>query len=538
MRICNNNMGIPSYFSNLIKQYPHIIKKLIKNDMKVNNFFLDSNSIVYDCVRSINFEENLNETTYQKIIKNVIGKLEEYIAIVNPNNLIMISLDGTPPVAKLDQQRQRRYKSWYTTKMLTTETGPKVKPVAFDTIEITTGTRFMSELNSKLIAHFSNPARYGVKKIIVSTSDEAGEGESKIYEYIRSGKEVARDSTCLVYGLDADLIMLSINNLPVCPNIYLFRETPEFIKSINSSLEPNANYVMDIPTLANTIMSYMNNDKAPEKLVRVYDYIFICFFLGNDFLPHFPAINIRTGGIDKMLNAYKATIGGTKEVLTDGKTIYWKNVRKMVAFLAEREEEYILAETNMRNKYQHTHYPTDTHEQRFAKFNALPTYEREVELYIKPHKSHWQHRYYSALCNLDKDELREKQICTNYLEGLEWTLKYYTTGCPDWRWCYNYNYPPLLSDLIKYIPYFDTTYIKNANTRPVSQLVQLCYVLPKHSLHLLPANVYKRLLEAHPEWYGENYNIIWAYCKYFWESHAQLPEIDIHELEQFLHTCV
>ena len=538
MRICNNNMGIPSYFSNLIKQYPHIIKKLIKNDMKVNNFFLDSNSIVYDCVRSINFEENLNETTYQKIIKNVIGKLEEYIAIVNPNNLIMISLDGTPPVAKLDQQRQRRYKSWYTTKMLTTETGPKVKPVAFDTIEITTGTRFMSELNSKLIAHFSNPARYGVKKIIVSTSDEAGEGESKIYEYIRSGKEVARDSTCLVYGLDADLIMLSINNLPVCPNIYLFRETPEFIKSIDSSLEPNANYVMDIPTLANTIMSYMNNDKAPEKLVRVYDYIFICFFLGNDFLPHFPAINIRTGGIDKMLNAYKGTIGGTKEVLTDGKTIYWKNVRKMVAFLAEREEEYILAETNLRNKYQHTHYPTDTPEQRFAKFNALPTYEREVELYIKPHKSHWQHRYYSALCNLDKDELREKQICTNYLEGLEWTLKYYTTGCPDWRWCYNYNYPPLLSDLIKYIPYFDTTYIKNANTRPVSQLVQLCYVLPKHSLHLLPANVYKRLLEAHPEWYGENYNIIWAYCKYFWESHAQLPEIDIHELEQFLHTCV
>jgi 5'-3' exonuclease len=536
-------MGIPSYFSNLIKQYPHIIKKLIKNDMKVNNFFLDSNSIVYDCVRSINFEENLNETTYQKIIKNVIGKLEEYIAIVNPSNLIMISLDGTPPVAKLDQQRQRRYKSWYTTKMLTTETGAK-PAAAFDTIEITTGTRFMSELNSKLIAHFNNPARYGVKKIIVSTSDEAGEGESKIYEYIRSGKEVLSDSTCLVYGLDADLIMLSINNLPVCPNIYLFRETPEFIKSIDSSLEPNANYVMDIPTLANTIMSYMNNDdnktdaKNNATLSRVYDYIFICFFLGNDFLPHFPAINIRTGGIDKMLNAYKATIGGTKEVLTDGKTIYWKNVRKMVAFLAEREEEYILAETNLRNKYQHIHYPTDTHEQRFAKFNALPTYEREVELYIKPHKSHWQHRYYSALCNLDKDELREKQICTNYLEGLEWTLKYYTRGCPDWRWCYNYNYPPLLSDLIKYIPYFDTSYIKNANTRPVSQLVQLCYVLPKHSLNLLPANVYKRLLEAHPEWYGENYNIIWAYCKYFWESHAQLPEIDINELEQFLRGCL
>ena len=526
-------MGIPSYFSNLIRQYPHIIKKLIKNDLKVHNFFLDANSIVYDCVRSINFEENMNETIYQKIIHGVIAKLEEYIALVNPSNLIMISLDGTPPVAKLDQQRQRRYKSWYTTKMLTTETTDKIKPT-FDTIEITTGTKFMSELNARLISHFKNPSRYGVKKVIVSTSDEAGEGESKIYEYIRASDDVASDSTCLVYGLDADLIMLSINNLPVCPNIYLFRETPEFIKSIDSSLEPNANYVLDIPILNKTIMLCMNNDKTNDTLCRVYDYIFICFFLGNDFLPHFPAINIRTGGIDKMMNAYKATIGGTKEVLTDGKIIYWKNVRKMVAFLAEREEEYLLAETNLRNKRQHVHYPTDTPEERFAKFNALPTYERELELYINPSKSHWQHRYYSALCRLDKDELREKQICTNYLEGLEWTLKYYTSGCPDWRWCYNYNYPPLLSDLIKYIPYFDTTYIKTANLQPVSQLVQLCYVLPKHSLHLLPSNVYKRLLETHPEWYGENHDIIWAFCRYFWESHAQLPEIDIHELEQFL----
>ena len=60
---------------------------------------------------------------------------------------------------------------------------------------------------------------------------------------------------------------------------------------------------------------------------RIYDYIFICFFLGNDFMPHFPSINIRTGGVDKMINAYKATVGNTDENLTDGKVIYWKNVK-------------------------------------------------------------------------------------------------------------------------------------------------------------------------------------------------------------------
>jgi 5'-3' exonuclease len=42
-------------------------------------------------------------------------------------------------------------------------------------------------------------------------------------------------------------------------------------------------------------------------------------------MPHFPALNIRTGGVDKMIQAYKATIGGTNDNLTDGKKIIWKN---------------------------------------------------------------------------------------------------------------------------------------------------------------------------------------------------------------------
>ena len=41
-----------------------------------------------------------------------------------------------------------------------------------------------------------------------------------------------------------------------------------------------------------------------KELDLVDDYIFICFLLGNDFLPHMPSISIKQGGIDILLEAY------------------------------------------------------------------------------------------------------------------------------------------------------------------------------------------------------------------------------------------
>ena len=124
------------------------------------------------------------------VIKHVILKIEEYIRIVNPSNLIMISLDGTPPVAKLEQQRQRRYKSWYTERTLQDMSPTPSKESVFNTIKITTGTLFMKKLNQGLTDHFSNPSDYNVNEFVVSTSDDPGEGESKIYERIRKDENI------------------------------------------------------------------------------------------------------------------------------------------------------------------------------------------------------------------------------------------------------------------------------------------------------------------------------------------------------------
>ena len=36
------------------------------------------------------------------------------------------------------------------------------------------------------------------------------------------------------------------------------------------------------------------------------------------------------------------------------------------------------------------------------------------------------------------------------------------------------------------------------------------------------------------KWYKDDYDFIWAYCKYFWEAHVIMPNIDINELKLIL----
>ena len=528
-------MGIPSYFSYIIKNHASIIKKIEKSKLNINNFYLDCNSIIYDCVHSTDFTK-LTESDVDTIIRSVCNKIDEYIRLIKPDTNVFIAFDGVAPVAKLEQQRSRRYKSLYQNR-ISKSIFKDTKPDPWNTTVITPGTNFMNKLNDKIKTYYTKPSAYKVKNIILSTSDQPGEGEHKLFEYIRNFPDQHKDTNTVIYGLDADLIMLSINHLPISKNIFLFRETPHFIQSINRDLEPNQSYIIDIPELAKVITLNMNNgnDLTDEQHTnRIYDYIFICFFLGNDFMPHFPSINIRTGGVDKMLNAYKATIGNTNECLTDGKQIYWKNVRKLVQFLANLEEDNLKIETKMRDRTEKNNLPCETPEDIFKKFDLIPVYERSIEKFINPYATNWQSRYYKCLFNMDVDETRKKQISVNYLQGLEWTMKYYTVGCKDWRWSYHYNYPPLLSDLIHYIPYFDTELIETKKPNPVSELVQLCYVLPKQSLPLLPAELYERLIKEHGNWYNSDCEFAWAYCRYFWESHVLLPNIDIDELENFV----
>ena len=177
--------------------------------MSINNLYLDCNSLIYDGVRDIPVDGK-NELDYEHMLINyVCDKLIHYINVICPTDRVFIAFDGVAPVAKLNQQRNRRYKSHFERSVIEELSGNSGKSKSgWDTVAITPGTEFMKNLGLAVRVRFSNPAEFNLNKLVVSPSDEPGEGEHKIYAYIRDNKDYHKKTSTVIYGLDADLIML------------------------------------------------------------------------------------------------------------------------------------------------------------------------------------------------------------------------------------------------------------------------------------------------------------------------------------------
>ena len=538
-------MGIPYYFSYLIQNHQEIIEN-IEFKKSCDSLYLDSNSIIYE---SIDFDKYENHEQFEKlIINNVINKIETIINIINPLLLVYIAFDGVPPIAKLSQQKNRRYKSWFQANLFN-------KNVLWDTCAITPGTKFMNKLNTIITNHFNKMiAKY---KIILSLTNQPGEGEHKICQYIRNNNPLTE--SIIIYGMDADLIMLSLNHMKYCNSIYLYRETPHFIKSLNNSLDPNKNYLININILAQQIYKsiiFTNLcDNTPEWLInaeeelidtsynyinynlfynKIEDYIFICFLLGNDFMPHFPAINIRINGFTILLELYKKLFNKNQFLTKDGKII-WSNFKKYIGELAKNEHVFLTEIYNIRNKQSKKYYPENNNQEKEAKFIAMPSWNRNIELFINPYEECWEFRYYYSLFDINdnndnhdnhESSMLIKNVCINYLETLQWTYYYYSQECINWSHSYNYKYPPLLSDLYRHIPYFDSELVLSKNKEIIHEYVLLSYVLSKNSLNLLPSKIHNYLLKNYENHYKTDYEFSYAFCKYFWEGHVNFPAID------------
>jgi 5'-3' exoribonuclease 1 len=546
-------MGIPYYFSYLIKNHSLIISKLEFLNNNIHNLFLDCNSLIYDSLHFKNFQTTSQFESY--IIESVIVKIEEIIKAINPSETIYIAFDGVPPYAKISQQKNRRYKSAYQSALFKTD-------VLWDSCAITPGTNFMNSLNNALISHFKYHNYYNsINKplnlnVILSLSNEAGEGEHKLFQYIRQSNNIANKNS-VIYGMDADLIMLSLSHLKYTQHIYLYRETPVFINSLDKSLSENEKYIININLLGNIIYKEITNDiimesDTPEWLKnaqftmdisfnkihsagfynKIEDYIFICFLLGNDFLPHFPALNIRLNGFTILLECYKKMFGAT-DFLVANNAINWHNFKKYIKAIAEHEEKFIKEVYSVREKQGHKFYPENNEEEKMFKFSCMPSWERNIEVFINPFEEDWTHRYYYSLLSINSNKSDYKKnienLCLNYMETLQWVYSYYTSSCKNWTIHFKYNYPPLLSDLYSYIPYFNSEFVIVENNDILNDKLLLCHVLPKKSLCLLPDKIHNYLLKNYEHLYKEDYSIVYAFCKYFYEGHVIFPEFNIDE---------
>lgn len=487
-------MGIPSYFSYIIKNHMRILTKISQTTIiSFHNLYLDCNSIIYDSIREIQMEPVLSDN-YRSISSAVCAKIQQYIDIVRPSNTVYIAFDGVAPFAKMNQQKTRRFRSAYL------EHHGIVSKSMFNSSLITPGTEFMEFLSNYVIAHFSSKP-----SIIVSASNVPGEGEHKLFQHIRDNASSHAGQYTVIYGLDADLLMLSIFHSQQT-NLFVYREAPEFAKSLNADLEKGEGYILDINRLCLSIIDEMNC-RFPDHR-RVFDYAFLCFLLGNDFLPHFPAVNIRTRGIYSLLDAYKETVGRELHafIIEDGE-INWRNFKKVVLWLAKHEDGWIRTEYFKRGDIRFsTSYTNDAEKE--AVFNNAPLIYRATEHYINPAEHKWQSRYYKALFHNTHDV---NQICTNYYEGLEWVFRYYTNKCVDWRWKYNYHYPPLLADLASHS--VRSRRFSKPCTNPFSPKTQLAYVLPPHDFDFSCVKFQ------------------WAFCRYFWESHFVIDDMSLAEME-------
>lgn len=494
-------MGIPSYFSYVLKNHK-IIKKL--TTIKCNSLFLDANSIIYDVIyenNEINESKNINDNS--TIYINVFNKILSIINKLNPT-ITFVAFDGVVPLAKMKQQKQRRYKSYITKQIL--------KKSSWNTNAITPGTKFMNDLDDYLSSRFKEQPH----EIIFTGSKETGEGEQKIFEYIRNNAITMKNSNSIIYGLDADLIMLSLLHLTFNENIYLYRETKHF--SYIKGIDPQIDYLFSMDEMATQINEVLNGSESKKQSIE--NYCFLCFLCGNDFLPHFPSINIRNNGVQYLLEVYKKI---NSPNLVNGKTINWSAFNLLCAEISSKEVELINVNIEWKKRMASYSHPLTIEES----LDAVALKDLKREVYISNNID----KYYSFLFKNN-----EKDVCKNYLQMLEWTWYYYNGVCKNNYMCYEFHSGPLFSSLKKYIPCFNEELIEHDTKKLPSSITQLLYVLPYDDYTLIPVRIdYKQFIRLIDKEYinltETNFPIHFDFCKFFWEGYVDFNYIDLKRLD-------
>ncbi|CAF0749442.1 unnamed protein product [Adineta steineri] len=145
-----------------------------------------------------------------------------------------------------------------------------------------------------------------------------------------------------------------------------------------------------------------------------------------------------------------------------------------------------------------------------------------IEAEFRQHKNHY-YREKMKINITSTDQL--KIYIEQYIEALQWILKYYYQGCPSWSWFYPHHYAPYLSDLKN----FKDLKINLQKGTPFKPFEQLLSVLPPTSRDLLPSVLQSLMVDPKSpllDFYPEYFELDQNEKKHDWEALVLLPFID------------
>lgn len=331
----------------------------------------------------------------------------------------------------------------------------------------------------------------------------------------------------VIYGLDADLIMLSLTcNID---NIYLIREELEF----NPEEKNIVPYLfLDINHLSEGIIEEMRSNGLQYngdiyKWKHINDYIVLCFLLGNDFIPHILSLEIKHNGLDVLTTKYIEIFNSGGQYLMDQENgLNYEFFHMLLGVLTHEEDIRLRRLTKKTLNYYWM--PNNTHnkmEEELDKLHNYPLFNRTLEKEFSLGVNQgWREDYYKYVVQLDEHDI--PNLCLNYYQGLVWTLAYYFKNCISRNWHYKYGHSPSIRELYNNIELLkEVKFTDNIEIKPFEQLLM---VLPQQSSNLLPKSYEKLMTDFDSdiiEYFPEEYKIDCINKNYLWECSPKLPII-------------
>lgn len=551
------------------------------NGFEVDNLYIDMNGLIHPCCHPEHGDAPKTEAEmYCKIMEYV----DRLFAAVRPRRVLYLAIDGVAPRAKMNQQRARRFRSAQEAEQhreiekealeymrAMGQQVPAKQSEGWDSNVITPGTKFMSKLAKYMRFYIrdrinNNPAWKSIK-VIFSDAGCPGEGEHKLMSYIRLQRAQPGydpNQHHVLHGLDADLIMLGLATHEV--KFSILREEVLFGKAkYEKERQKESQMILDGNGVKRkrgefgehdgdsvaadekplqflhiaTLREYLQIEFEPLSRVLPFaydferiidDFVFLCFFVGNDFLPHLPSLDIRDGALDFLILIYAKLLPALGGYLTERGEVNLSRVDVILAEVGAVEDVVFQRralkqdENERRRKQRMSHEKKDQlaaaaakesaveiikkrridkdtidHDKKYGGMTAdeavkariketvekqLETYREEVQDVVRLGEPGWKTRYYSDKLKAEDIEHGggREHVFRTYIEGLCWVMKYYYSGCASWQWFYPFHYAPFASDLRN----IDRFQIKFEEGKPFRPFEQLMGVFPAGSSHAIP----------------------------------------------------